>query len=98
MRQQLPTPCQAHGVDAVRLEYMDGQVGTNGNNHQRHEEMVSASQFGYEEYASQRCMHDTRHQSAHPQQGIVVFGQGDAKYFIHIPHLREHKTEDTTQE
>ena len=96
--EQLATTCQTHGIDAVRLEDVDGEVGTDGDNHQRHEELIASREFGNEEDSRQGRMHDTTHESAHAQKGEVVLCQMDAEETSMVPHLREDETEDASQE
>lgn len=48
---------QTHGVNAVRLEHNDCQVCTDGNNHQRQEQSITARKFGNQKDTGQgACM------------------------------------------
>ena len=75
MRQQLSLLCQTHGVDTMRLEHDNGEIGTDRDNHQRQEKVVSSRQLGYEEHACQRSVHDTAHDPRHSHQGKILLGQ-----------------------
>ena len=70
--QQVTLLGKTHRIDAVRLEDDDGQVGTDGDNHQSEEQVIAPGQLGNEEDAGQGSMHHARHQSCHPQQGKVL--------------------------
>ena len=75
---------QSHAVDAMRFEDDDGEVAGDRDYHQRHEHVVSAGDLGNEEDARQRCMHDTRHDAGHAQQGEVLLRHVDA-YLVDVP-------------
>ena len=87
VRDELALACQTHGVDAVGLEGMDGQIRGHGNNHQRDEQGVAARQFGDEEDARQRGMEYAAHHAGHAQQGVVRLGHMEAERLVDVPHL-----------
>src|SRR5574344_2241458 len=97
MGDELTLACQSHTIDAMRLKYIYSKVRAHGNNHQRHEEIVSCGYLGYEEHSRERCVHNSRHHSRHTQEGIVFLWQKDT-YLIYIPQAREEETGETTDE
>ena len=56
MRKQFAFLRQTHRIDAVRLENDDGQVRTDGHDHQRKKQVVTACKLGDKEYARERRM------------------------------------------
>ena len=98
VRQEFASLGQSHGVDAMRLEVLDGEIRAYGHYHQRHEESIAASQFGNEEDTRKRGMHDTAHQAAHAQHGEVALWDVDTEDVIRIPYPAEDEAADTTEE
>ena len=97
MREQLTPLCQTHGIDAVRLEGLDGEVGPHGHDHQGQEQGISSRELGNEEDAGERRVHDTTHQSAHAQHGKIALRDVHAQKGILIPEVAEDKAADTAQ-
>ena len=75
---QLAFPCQSERIDTVALEDADGKQRGDTHNHQRHEELVTACQFGYQKDARQRRMHHARHHTCHAHQRKVLLWDIDA--------------------
>ena len=101
MGEQLPFLGQTHGVDAMRFEDLDGEIGAYRHHHQRKEEAVSTRKFGNEEHPRKRCVHDARHHSRHAHQGKILFGQivrHNRCKAIAIAEMRKDKPRDTSQE
>ena len=98
VREQLPFLGQPHGIDAVRLKRDDGQVGTDGHNHQGHEQLVAAREFGNEENARQRGVHHAAHQAGHADHGKVALGQVDVQELVDVPQAGEDEARDAAQE
>ena len=96
VRQQLALLGQAHGIDAMRLEDNDGQIGADGNNHQRQEEVVTSRQLGDEKDACQGGVHHAAHHAGHAHQGEVLLGQ-EGRHVEPIAEMREDKAGDTAQ-
>lgn len=67
--------CQTHRVDAMWFENNNRQIGTDRNDHQRKEQIVSSRQLGNQKYSRQRCMHDTTHHPCHAQQCEILSGK-----------------------
>ena len=82
--EQLALPSQSQGVDAMALEDADGEQGRDAHDHQRHEELIAAREFGDEEDARQRSMHHARNQTSHTHQRKVLLRHMNA-YLIDIP-------------
>ena len=101
VREQLPFLGQTHGVDAMRLENLDGEIGAYRDHHQRQEQAVSARKFGNEEDTRKRGMHHSRHHSRHAHEGEILFGQivrHDGRKAIAIAEMCKDKPSDTSQE
>ena len=96
MGQQFAFLCQTHRIDTVRLEHQNRQVRTDGNNHQRQEKVVSTGKFRNQEHTGKRCMHDTRHNSRHPQQRKILLGNIHGEREI-IGSMRKKETGNTAQ-
>ena len=69
---------ETHGVEAVGLEHLDGEVGDDRYHHQRHKQVIAAREFGDKKDAREGRVHDTRHQSGHTRQGEVGLRYGEA--------------------
>ena len=82
--QQLSLTGQTIAIDAVRLKDNDGEIGTDTDNHQRHEHRIATRQFGNQEDTRQWGMHHTRHHTSHSQQGKVLLRHIDPD-LIDIP-------------
>ena len=95
--EQLSALCESHSVDAVGFEEPDGKVCPYRNHHKGEEQVVASCEFGNEEYAGERCVHDAAHQTAHAKHGEVVLAYLDAQDIIDIPHAREDETCNTSQ-
>ena len=65
MRKKFPLFCQTDSIYTVMLEDINSKVGTDGHDDQWNEKLISPRQFGNEEDASQRCMHDGSHDGGH---------------------------------
>ena len=72
MRQQFPLTGQTGTIDTMRFEDDDGEIGTDADNHQRHEHRITTRQFCNQEDTCQRGVHHTRHHTSHPQQGEIL--------------------------
>ena len=96
--QEFASLCQTHGVDAMRLEGLDGEIGTYSHYHQRHEEGIATSQFRNEENTRERGVHDTAHQATHAQHGKVALWDVDSEDVVGVPYPTENETADTTEE
>ena len=94
---ELAGPGQSHAVDAVRLEDVDGEVGTDADYHQRHEQLVASGEFGDEENTGQRGVHDACHDACHAHQGEVLLGDVKSD-LIHIPYTGEEKAGEAADE
>ena len=94
---QLTLLGQSHAVDAVFFEDVDGEIARHGHNHQRHEEIVATGNLGNKEYACQRGMHDTRHNTRHSQQREILLGNIDTN-LMHIPQTREEESREAANE
>ena len=94
---ELALACQAHAVDAVGLEDVDGEVGADADNHQGDEHLVATRDFGDEEDAGERCVHHARHHTRHAQQCEVLLGQVDADA-VDIPQVGEEETGESSDE
>ena len=69
--EQLALPSQSQGVDAMALEDADGEQGRDAHDHQRHEELIAAREFGDEEDARQRSMQKVEDRPLHePIDGV----------------------------
>ena len=96
MRKQLAFLGQTHGINTMRLKYDDCQVGTDGNNHQRQEQVVTTSQFSNEKYTCQRGMHYSAHHTGHTHQRKILLGQKRGN-IESVAEMGKHKTGDTPQ-
>ena len=63
---------QAHGVDTIRLENLNGAVGYGRHDEQRQKKIVAASEFGGQEYGHERRMHHPAHHSGHAYESEVL--------------------------
>ena len=98
MRHQLAPTRQTHGVDAVGLEGLNGDISPHGDNHQRHEQPVAARELRNEEDARQGRVHHTAHHAAHAQHGEVALGDVEAEGVVAIPYNGEDEARDAAQE
>ena len=89
--------CQSHAIDAVRLEDDDGEIGTDTHYHERHKESVSASEFGYEEYAGEWCVHHSCHDPCHAQKGEVLLWHHRSDV-VYVPQSGEEEAGEGTYE
>ena len=80
----------------MRLEHDDGQVGADGNDHQRQEEVVAARQLGDEEDARQRGVHHTAHHARHTHEGKILLRQERSRVKL-IAEVGKDKTRDAPQ-
>ena len=94
---QLALTRQSHAIDAVRLEDVDGEVGADGDNHERHEEVVAAGNLGNEEDAGQGGMHHARHHAGHAQQGEVLLGHIDTD-IVDVPQSCKEESGEAADE
>ena len=95
--EQLALSCQTQGVDAVALEDADGEQRRDAHNHQRHEELVAAREFGDEEDARKRGMHHARYETRHAHECKVLLRNVDA-HLVHIPEARKEETGKTAND
>ena len=102
MGEQLAPARQSHGVDAVGFEDVDGEIGHGRDNHQRHEEVVAASEFGNEEDASEWCVHHARHEACHAVESAVlgrkIAGVVGHQTKSHVPKIGEDEAGDAAEE
>ena len=95
--EQLALSCQTQGVDAVALEDADGEQRRDAHDHQRHEELVAAREFGDEEDARKRGMHHARYEARHAHKCKVLLRNVDA-HLVHIPEARKEETGKTAND
>ena len=81
----------------MRLENDNREIGTDADNHQRHEHTIATRQFCDEENTRQRRMHYPRHHTRHTQQGKVLLRHIDA-YLVDVPQTREQETCEAADE
>ena len=72
--QQMAVTSQPLGVDAVALEYRDGEIRADSDDNQRDKQLIAARQFGYEEDAREGRVHHSGHHSGHAVEREVAFG------------------------
>ena len=72
VRQQLAFLCQTHGVDAMRLEHKDRDIGTDRDDHQGEEQIIPTRQLGDQENTGQRSVHHPGHNARHTQQSEIL--------------------------
>ncbi len=93
MRDELSATSQSYGIDAVWLKDVDGQIRNDGHNHQWHEQVVAAGEFGDEENACEGSVHHTRHEACHAVESTVFWrkeawaAHGEPK--SHVPDVGE---------
>lgn len=89
---------KAHGIDAVGLEGVDGDVAGEADNHEGEEELVAAGELGDEEYAGEGGVEYARHDAGHAEEGEVGEGRGDAEGCPHVPERGEDEAADAAEE
>ena len=94
VRQQFTLLGQTRAIDAMGFKDDNGEVGTDGDNHQRQQQTIAASELSYEEDARQRGVHDARHDSGHTHQRKVLLGHVDAD-LLQIPQAGKEETGET---
>ena len=72
VRQQLAFLRQTHGVDAMRLEHKDRDIGTDRDDHQGEEQIIPTRQLGNQENPGQRSVHHPGHNARHTQQSEIL--------------------------
>ena len=97
VRDKLALTRQSNAVDAMRLEDVDGEVGADGDNHERHKEVVAAGYLGNEEDAGQGGMHHARHHAGHAQQGEVLLGHIDTD-IVDVPQSCKEESGEAADE
>lgn len=96
--EELSALCESHGIDAVGLEDLDGEVCADGNHHEGEEEVVASGKLGDEEYAGEGGVHDAAHEAAHAEHGKVVLADLDAEDVVCVPESCEDEACDTAEE
>ena len=84
---------ETHGIEAVRLEYLDSEVRDDGHHHEWHEEVVAACEFGNEEDTREGRVHNACHQSRHAHECEVRLGY---KNTDGVEHARGNKAREGT--
>ena len=97
VREQFALAGQTHGVNAVRLEGVNSEVGRCRHNHERQEELVATCELGNEEDTGEGSMEHAAHEARHAQQGVVRFGHRCHVGQETVPKPREHKARDAAQ-
>ena len=96
--EELSALCEAHGVDAVGFEDLDGEVCADGDHHEGQEEVVASGELGDEEDAGEGGVHDSAHESAHAEHGEVVLADLDAEDVVGVPQSCEDEACDAAEE
>ncbi len=98
VREQLTGARETHGIDAVRLKGMDGEIGGCRDNHERDEEVITAREFCNEEDACERCVENAAHHARHAQKCVVRRWNVDAKRLELVPKGGKHKARNAAEE
>ena len=95
VRQQLAALRQFFRVDRVRFQIVSYGERQGRDEHQRHEQRVSARQFGDQEDRCQRSFHHARHHAGHADERERDDRQLEAEQGVqHVDHRRAGKRAD----